>query len=41
MGIKSYVKEWASEQWNSKVKNPIANKTTQLENSAIQQISTH
>ena len=41
MGIKSAVKEWMSEKWNQYVKQPIADKTQQLENQASQQINTY
>ena len=41
MGIKSAVKEWAAGIWKDKVKDPIANKTIELENSAAQQWNTY
>jgi hypothetical protein len=39
MGIKSAVKEWMSEKWDQWVKQPIADKTQQLETSAATQIN--
>jgi len=41
MGIKDAVKNWAWETWDEYVKNPIAQKTEELENQASQQISTY
>ena len=35
---KQAVKDWLSEQWDSYVKQPIAKKTEELENQAIQKI---
>ena len=39
MSIKSAVKDWMSEKWEQWVKQPIAKKTEELENSASQQIN--
>ena len=36
---KQVIKEWMSEKWDRWVKQPIANKTEQLENSASQQFN--
>lgn len=41
MGIKVVAKEWASDQWDAYVKQPIANKTEELEGQVSQQISTY
>ena len=41
MSIKSAVKEWMSHQWDQYVKQPITNKTKQLEDSATQQFNTY
>ena len=41
MGIKDTVKEWASEQWDYYVKQPIAKKTEELEGQVSQQIETY
>ena len=41
LGIKTAVKEWMSEKWNKWVKQPIANKTQTLENSAINKTKPH
>ncbi len=41
MGIKDEIKKWAAEQWDNKVKQPIANKTEQLENQAAEQWNTY
>ena len=38
---KQAVKDWLSEQWNSKLKQPIAKKTEELENQAVQQIDAY
>jgi len=39
MGIKSAVKEWMNNAWDKYVKQPIANKTIQMEKSASEQIN--
>jgi len=39
MGIKDTVKEWFNEQWENKVKQPIARKTEELENQASTKLS--
>ena len=41
MGIKSAVKEWCSEKFDSWVKQPIAKKTEELEGQARQQYNTY
>jgi len=41
LGIKSAVKDWMAEKWNNWVKQPIAKKTRELEDSATQQINTY
>ena len=41
MGIKDAVKDWANEQWDYYVKQPIARKTEELEGQVSQQINTY
>ena len=38
---KKVMKEWLTEQFNRRIKQPIARKTEELENKAIQQINTY
>ena len=38
---KQAVKEWLSEQFNKRIKEPIARKTEELENQAVKQIETY
>ena len=39
LGIKSAVKNWLEEKWNNWVKNPIANKTEQMESQVSQKVN--
>ena len=39
LGIKSAVKDWMAEKWKNWVRDPIADKTKQLEDSATQQFN--
>ena len=41
LGIKQAVKDWLEKKWNNWVKQPIIDKTQQLEASASQQINTY
>ena len=36
LNIKQQIKDWFSEQWENKIKQPIAKKTEELENQASQ-----
>jgi len=41
LNIKQQIKDWFNEQWENKVKEPIARKTEELENKALEQINTY
>jgi len=41
LNIKQQIKDWFSEQWENKVKQPIARKTEELEGQAAQQWNTY
>ena len=41
LNIKQQIKDWFSEQWESKIKQPIAKKTEELESQAAQQWNTY
>jgi len=41
LGIKSAVKDWMSEKWKNWVRDPIANKTIQLEGQVQQTVNPH
>ena len=41
LNIKQHIKNWAAEQWENKVKQPIARKTEELESQVSQQINTY
>ena len=41
LGIKTAVKDWMSEKWKNWVRDPIANKTVQMENQVKSTVSPH
>ena len=41
LDVKRVIKEWLGEQFSRRIKQPIANKTEQLENQVSQQINTY